>query len=533
MDGAPAEFEYSLAESATASIVQGKSVLWRSDLQQRFPKDTLLQSVRAEACVGVPLTDNNAHPIGVVMALFRRSVTSLRTARELLEIFAKRASSELASKLEADKIRESDQRYRAFISKNADAMWRIEFPTPIQVDLPETAQFDLIYQTGYLAECNDALARLLGFEKAEQLIGRSVGEICPASEPSVRDATMIAIRARYKLTTVETNPVDSAGKRRHMLRSQWGIVENGGLERIWGSTRDISDVKLAETALDASEQRMADLISAMHLLVVMLRPNGAVSFCNGYFYELTGWLPQDLIGRNWIDDAIPPEEHSRVRAEFTHSSGEPDTPIHFESALLSRDGHKRHIAWDSTLLRGNDYSISARALIGRDISDFRSLEEQFRQAQKLAGIGRLAGSVAHDFNNLLTVILGYAEAELDQLEASDPGYDGLLGIRRAAEEGAELSRRLLTFSRRQKLRPQTIKLNTFIDETRQMLSTLLGSEIPLITNLNPDAGYVLLDTGYFHHVLFNLAINARDAMPRGGMLTIATTNVRNRRPSAI
>ena len=395
-------------------MVLGKPALCRSDVQVRFPSDTLLTSVGAQACIGVPLTDAAAHPVGVLMALYRQPVTSLRIPKDLLEIFASRASCELVRKQEEEKLRESEQRYRAFIARNADPMWRIEFQAPIPVDLPEQEQLDRIYRTGYLAECNDALAHLLGFEKAEQLIGCGVEEIAPMDDPSLRHAALVAIRSCYRLTTVETTPLDAHGNRLHMLRSQWGIVEDGKLQRVWGANRDITDVKHAETALDASEQRMADLLEAMHLLVVMLDLDGSVAYCNRYFYRLTGWLDTDVLERDWLKKLIPADEQARVQAELTSAAVNPDTPIHFESALLGVDGQRRHIAWDSIILRGSDGAAGARALIGRDITDFKALEEQFRQSQKLAGIGRLAGSVAHDFNNLLTVILGYATALLEK-----------------------------------------------------------------------------------------------------------------------
>jgi CheY-like chemotaxis protein len=133
--------------------------------------------------------------------------------------------------------------------------------------------------------------------------------------------------------------------------------------------------------------------------------------------------------------------------------------------------------------------------------------------------------VAHDFNNLLTVILGYASGLIDKLKPADPAYIGLLEIRKAAEKGADLSRSLLTFSRRQVLHPKTININALVADTQPMLAALMGSGIEILKDLDPDAGFARLDTGYFHQVLLNLAINARDAMPRGGKLTIVTSHI--------
>jgi two-component system, cell cycle sensor histidine kinase and response regulator CckA len=526
LDGEPAELDFALAESATAQVVLGKPCLWRSDVQTRFPSDTLLRQIGAQACIGVPLLDNNHQPQGILMALYRRPAQSLRAPKAMLEIFAERASAELSREREDEALRKSEQRYRAFIARNADAMWRVELDPPVPTELSEQEQLDRIYQCGYVAECNDALARLLGMEKAEQLIGSTVNGIAPVSDPAFRESTLVAIRAGHRLTIVETNPLDGHGNRRHMLRSQWGIVEDGKLERIWGSNRDITELKRAETALGASEQRMADLIEAMRMLVLMLDPGGTVAFCNNYLYRLTGWNSDDLIGKDWLEKMVPADERSRVRAEFARGMSNPDSPIHFESGIISPDGRHRRFSWDSTILHGPEGESAVRAIVGRDITEFAALEGQFRQAQKLASIGKLAGGLAHDFNNLLTIISGYTSGLLEKLNPSDSTYASLVEVRKASEKAAHLAHGLLTFSRRQALRPQVTQLNVIVEEAGSMLHTLLGDRIHLVANLDRNAGRVRVDAGYFHQALINLAINARDAMPQGGTLTITTSNVK-------
>jgi two-component system, cell cycle sensor histidine kinase and response regulator CckA len=526
LDGEPAELEFPLAESAIAQVVLGKPCLWRSDVQTRFPSDTLLKQTKAQACIAVPLTDDNHQPQGVLAALYRLPAQSLRAPKAMLEIFAERASAELSRKREDDALRKSEQRYRAFIARNADAMWRVEYDPPVPTNLSEQEQFDLMNQCGFVAECNDATARLLGLEKAEQLIGSKVSTIAPATDPTSREATFIAIRSGYRLTTVETSPRDGHGNRRHMLRSQWGIVEDGKLERMWGSNRDITELRRVETALSASEQRMADLIESMRMLVLMLDDKGAVSFCNNYLSRLTGWDSRDLLGKDWLETMVPSEERNRVRADFARGALNPDAPVHFESAVLCPDGRRRRFSWDSTILRGPDGENEGWAIIGRDITEFSTLEEQFRQAQKLASIGKLAGGLAHDFNNLLTVISGYTSTLLTKLSPADATYTSLVEVRKAAEKAAHLAHGLLTFSRRQALRPQVVQVNAIVEDAVSMLRTLLGHHVHLVTNLDRCACLVRIDAGYFHQALVNLAINARDAMPNGGTLTIATANVK-------
>jgi PAS domain S-box-containing protein len=525
LDGQPATFEYELAESASAQLLLGKPCLWRSDVQTRFPGDKLLAEVGAQACIGVPLTAGADRPIGALIALYRRPVTSIRVPKAMLDIFAERAAAELNRKREEEKLRESEQRYRAFIARNVDAMWRIEFEKPVDTDLSDEEQLEAIYRYGYLAECNDATAQLLGLDRADQLTGSRLDDIAPLSDPSIREANLAAIRAKYQFTWVETSPLDGYGRRRHMLRSQWGIVEDGKLERIWGSNRDITEIRHSELALDASEQRMADLLETMRLLVVMQDPEGAIAFCNQHLYRLTGWQPGQLLGKDWLEKMIPPEERPKILAEFARSADDPNSPVHFESKLLGPDNRRWHISWDSTILRSSTGTVAARANIGRDITEYKALEEQFRQSQKLAGIGRLAGGLAHDFNNLLTVILGYSNALLEEHGTTDPGYSSLLEIRSAAEKGADLTGRLLAFSRRRVLQAEVLNLNTIVELALGMLRRLIGDNVQVVTKLEPELGLVRIDGGSFHQILMNLAVNARDAMPHGGTLTIGTSNV--------
>jgi nitrogen-specific signal transduction histidine kinase/CheY-like chemotaxis protein len=154
----------------------------------------------------------------------------------------------------------------------------------------------------------------------------------------------------------------------------------------------------------------------------------------------------------------------------------------------------------------------------------RASEAQLRQSQKMDAIGRLAGGVAHDFNNLLTVILGYGERLQGQLEDGDPGRDAVREIQGAATRAAALTRQLLAFSRKQMLEPRVLDLNQIMTATGGLLRRLIGDEVQLELRLDPGLGAVLADEHQLQQVIMNLSINARDAMPRGGRLTLATAN---------
>jgi PAS domain S-box-containing protein len=403
-------------------------------------------------------------------------------------------------------------------------MWRVEFEQPIPIDLPEEEQIEQIYRYGYLAECNDALARQFGLERAGQLTGSRITELAPLTNSSVRDAALQAVRSGYRSTTVETTPVDGDGNLRHILRTQWGIVEHGMLQRVWGTNRDITTLKTIERELDASEKQMSDLLETLRLLLVMLHEDGSIVRCNKHLYQLTGWSSDEVVGKNWFELMLPPEDREKARAAFESAKLQSEAPTHYESALLSPEGRRWWVAWDSTSIRDAQGNIVMSANVGRDISEYKMLEAQVRQAQELESMGRLAGGIAHDFNNLLTVITGYSSVLLEKTEASEPNHAALTEIRRSAEKAAVLTQKLLVFSRRQPPRPELLNLTALISDDEPLLVRLVGDAIRLVTSLDPSLELVHADAGQLRQVIFNLVVNARDAMPHGGSLTLSTSN---------
>jgi hypothetical protein len=314
------------------------------------------------------------------------------------------------------------------------------------------------------------------------------------------------------------------GKRHFILLSQWGIVEDGMLQRIWGVTHDITEFKQVQRALDASEQRITDLLEAVQLLVLVLDPSATIQFCNDYFTELTGWQSDDVKGKNCFDLMAPAEERAVLQADFAAAVAGSRGPIHFESTLLGPDGRRWRVAWDITVLRDEEGKTKVVAKIGRDITQEEALAAHLQQAQKLEVVGRLAGGVAHDFNNLLTVIAGYTAHLLDKHCITDSDYRELTEIRNAAAKGAQLTQQLLAFSRRRPNQPVLLNLNTIVEQDSMIFARVVGGDIELITSLDPSLGLVRADPGHISQILLNLALNARDAMPGGGKLTVSSSN---------
>jgi hypothetical protein len=519
-------FDYPLAGSASAGAALGRISVCGAGAQNKFPEDTILPRLAAEAFIGVPLMNANQQALGILMAVYRRPVHSPRVPRSMLEIFAPRAAAELSRKQADEQLRESEERHRSFIAANPDGMWRVELDPPVPISLPEVEQVERIHRDGYIAECNDALALFLGREKAEELIGCRLSDFEEMnSDFSVRRATLAAVRVGYRLTNFETWPMDRYGKRHYMLRSQWGVVEDGMLQRVWGTSRDITALRKSEMALDASERRLADLLETIHMVVVMLDLTGSITFCNDYLLKLTGWQFEEISGKNWFNLMIPEEERETLRATFESAKTGSNCPVLVESTLLGPGGQNWSISWDCAILSDTGGKIAAAVYVGRDVTAYKKLEAEFRHAQKLESIGRLASGVAHDFNNLLTVIIGYTGVLLTHRDPTDPAYIPLAEIKKAAEKGSDLAYQLLTFSSRRPFRSTPLNLNTLITENQRMLHRLIGENIQLVTNLDPALGTIRADAGHLHQVLLNLAVNARDAMPQGGKLAIASSNV--------
>ena len=279
--------------------------------------------------------------------------------------------------------------------------------------------------------------------------------------------------------------------------------------------------------LATSEGRYRTLIeSAPEAIVVLDLGAGRFVEFNQKAVEMFGWPPSELATKTPYD--VSPEFQPDGRRSVDAAAGyirqavAGGTPL-FEWVHRARDG--RDIPCEIRLVRLPDPSrILVRGSM-TDISDRLHLEAQLRQAQKMEAIGQLAGGVAHDFNNLLTVIAGYSGMLLDKLPIDDPLRDDVRAIADAGHRAASLTQRLLAFSRRAVLTPKVVDVNSVVKETEHILRRLIGEDILLTVALLPGGGHVKVDPGHLSQVLINLALNARDALPSGGGLTIRTEQI--------
>jgi PAS domain S-box-containing protein len=281
--------------------------------------------------------------------------------------------------------------------------------------------------------------------------------------------------------------------------------------------------------VQARAQRLAALVASSEDAIVGKDLNGVITDWNAGAEHLFGYAADEAIGKRSSVLFSQEQDRDIAQAEEKLRRGEEVPP--YETVRRTKDDKEIPVSVRVSLIKEGDRIIGLSA-ISRDLRSTRGLQEQLRQSQKMEAIGQLAGGVAHDFNNLLTVINGYSEMLAANLHPDDPSRPLAEDIRKAGERAASLTRQLLAFSRKQMLEVKDVNLNETVEQAGKMLRRLIGEDVKLTTVLASNLAHVKVDPGQMEQVLMNLAVNARDAMPQGGNLTIETTNVELNEPYA-
>ncbi|MGO9088787.1 MAG: PAS domain S-box protein [Terriglobales bacterium] len=295
----------------------------------------------------------------------------------------------------------------------------------------------------------------------------------------------------------------------------------GRIAGSFGISRDITDRKRIEDNLRVQKLFLEQLIENAPEAIAITDPDYTIRQVNREFTRVFGYPAEEARGRNLSALIVPPdkEEESLSLENYTTrplTSG-------LETKRRRKDGSLVEVSvLVSPVLVGNE--LDAVYSIYRDISDFKTTEEQLRQSQKMEAIGRLAGGIAHDLNNLLTVVTGYSDLQLAALAPADPKHAYAAQIKQAAERATALTQQLLAFSRRQVLQPRVIDLNFVVGSVETLLRRLLGEDIEITFTPSQNLGAIRADASQLEQVIMNLTINARDAMPEGGRLLLQTAN---------
>ncbi len=295
--------------------------------------------------------------------------------------------------------------------------------------------------------------------------------------------------------------------------------ESGKAIRMLGVVQDITERKVAEISLAARESLYRLLADQMRDVVVLADADGKIRYISPSCEYLTGYTPTESQA-NGLWNVVVPQDLPVVRAAWARCLAGEVVTIEFR--CRHRDGHELWVEALLTPVRGPDGSIEQVISTRRDITGRRVAEERLRQSQKLEAIGQLAGGVAHDFNNLLTVICGSSELVLSGLATEHPDRGLLEAVYDAGQRGSALTRQLLAFSRQQFIKPELFDLSSAVRDSCKMLTRLIGEDVRVTTEFAEQAVLIEADRGQVDQVLINLIVNARDAMPTGGRLSVRT-----------
>ncbi len=279
----------------------------------------------------------------------------------------------------------------------------------------------------------------------------------------------------------------------------------------------------------AAEVRFARFFHNTPMAIATVGKDGNISQTNASFARLFGDTLKVGDGDRSVLSVVGEKDHAALGAAMKAiAEGQSEVPP-FDVSLIGGQRSARVFVTPVADKQGGDESAIIYLL---DTTEQRALQEQFTQAQKMQAVGQLAGGVAHDFNNVLTAIIGYSDLLLASHRPTDPSFQDIMQIKQNANRAASLVRQLLAFSRRQTLRPQVIQLNDAVSDVQMLLKRLLGEKVELDVRYGRDLWPIKADVNQFEQVVVNLAVNARDAMPEGGKLTLRTSNVSDTQSAA-
>jgi two-component system cell cycle sensor histidine kinase/response regulator CckA len=408
-------------------------------------------------------------------------------------------------------------RERLIITQHSDAIRLAESEELYRITLSNVSDTIIITdESGRLVYVSPSVSRSCGYDATEAY---ELGTIDALVGPQLRER--IAGQPESEIHNVEYQTVDKSGRTHDYLVNVQDVVIRGGT-RLY-VFRDVTSRMAAEAELRREQTFCEHVVNNAPLLIVALRPDGMTDFVNSAVTHATGYLPEELIGRNWWRLLYPGESHAQV--EMLLGNEDNFRMRDYEMTLTTKAGQKRTISWNAVNMLDAKKRPTTIIGLGRDVTEQKRLEEELRQAQRMEAIGRLATGIAHDFNNLLTIILGNRDLVADACKDRPAALEPLHELGDAAARAADLTRQLLAFTRRQQTSPRVLILTDLVRSFTPLLRRLLGASIDLVTRLDPNTGSVEIDPAQFEQILLNLAINARDAMPAGGQLTIATTNV--------
>jgi len=435
------------------------------------------------------------------LSLFKEIAGDIAIALHTIELEEKHKQAEEA-------LLESEAKFRTLVEK---------IPT-----ITYTAALDEYSSTQYISP---QIELILGFTQEEYKEDSNLWD--KQLHPDDRERVLKEIAASHQsnIPFVSKYRMLTKNNRIVWLRDEATIVKDEAGEPLFllGVMNDITEQKQTEEALRKERNFSQSIIDTAQAIILVLNPDGTIAEFNPYMEELSGYSIEEVRGKDWFETFLPERDLQKIGELFTKAISDINTKGNI-NPIVTRDGKEATIEWFDRTLKDKNGNITGILAIGQDITKRRSMEEQLRQSQKMEAIGTLAGGIAHDFNNILTTIIGNAELALMDVIKDESLRNGIEEIKKAGKRAASLTRQLLAFSRKQIVQPEILDINESLIDIEKMLGRLIGEDVELLTIPEPELWQVEVDPGQMEQVIMNLAVNARDAMPKGGKLTIETAN---------
>ena len=392
-----------------------------------------------------------------------------------------------------------------------------------------------VNQQGVILQINSQTEKLFDYTR-DELIGQKIEMLVPERQRGAHHDHREQFHARPKIRRMGSG-LDLYGRRRDgselSVEISLSPLGTGDAMVVLTVIRDISDRKHIEEQLRRahdelerrrsrevrdSQNRMSLIVDSSQDAIIGKTLDGVITHWNKGAEQMYGYTPQEIIGRS-ITTLCPKDrvdEIPGILERIRHG----ERVEYFESVRVTKDGRRLDVSISVSPILDHEGRVAGASAIARNITAQKKIEGQLRQSQKMEAVGRLAGGVAHDFNNLLGIVSACSELLRSRVDADSGEY--VDNIREAAKRGASLTRQLLAFSRRQPVQPQLLDLNERLRDVSKLLHPLMGDDVEIVLLPRSEAAVVEADPGQLDQIVVNLAVNARDAMPRGGKLVLET-----------